>query len=153
MEIAIYSRDDQGLVTYVGSHWWPSLQDLLVYYFREDDQPEHDILVGWPHKYVTWYRGLGIGSHSAPTPPSPKVQGTDSVAAAVNSGDATFKGENDYTIHISGERGHFEKGGEAIGGLWFDDHTLIDHDGTFFLPKSVAKALRDAGYHVSEDFI
>lgn len=63
MKLNIYLRNDYGLVTYVGTQQWPSLHDLLSYYFLEDDQPEHDILVGWPHKYVTWYRVLGIGSN------------------------------------------------------------------------------------------
>lgn len=58
---------------------------------------------------------------------------------------------------------HDELGDECGGGLWFDrvaipedpvgsQLVLIDCDGTSSLPKSVAKALRDAGFIVSEDF-
>lgn len=89
-KLAIYSRDEQGMITYCGLESWSSLHALLSHYFCDTVQPQCDTLLGWPHMYVTWYRHIGIGSNSAPTPPSPKVQGADSVAAAVNSGDATL---------------------------------------------------------------
>lgn len=62
MKFAIYSRDDSGMVTYVGVQSWPSLYCLLSHYFRDDAQPEHGALLGWPHTHVTWYRDIGIGS-------------------------------------------------------------------------------------------
>lgn len=68
---------------------------------------------------------------------------------------------NGWTVHIWKDRtrGHVECNGEAIIGLWFEgegtpfeDHTLVDYDGQFSLPRRICETLRDAGVKVSEDF-
>lgn len=52
--------------------------------------------------------------------------------------------------------GYFEHntlGDGCGGGLWFDtNRELTDYDGVACLPMSVAKALRQAGFVVGEDF-
>lgn len=52
---------------------------------------------------------------------------------------------------------HFERHGEAIGGLIFDtlpggQLELIDFDGAYVLPRPVTKALRAFGFHVDTTF-
>lgn len=65
-----------------------------------------------------------------------------------------LKGDNDYTVTIRDDlcTGYFERDGQAIGGLWFEGKGLVDYDGTFSLPKSVASALRADGFIVGPEF-
>lgn len=72
--------------------------------------------------------------------------------------------EHNYTIDLTGERfetkispstnyGYFEHhrlGDNCGGGLWFNGKELVDYDGTSFLPREVAKKLREAGYEVDD---
>jgi hypothetical protein len=70
----------------------------------------------------------------------------------------------DVQVDTAAKHGYFEHHelGDGCGGeLWFADVTpdasdmkldLIDYDGVYELPKEVAKALRDGGFIVSEDF-
>lgn len=73
--------------------------------------------------------------------------------------DKRIECERNYSIvfHKDPLRGHFERDGEAIGGLWFErmtDQTLAlsDYDGTTSLPRPVLDGLRDNGYIVTPDF-
>ena len=45
---------------------------------------------------------------------------------------------------------HNELGDECGGGLWFSGKTLRDYDGVCGLPREVEKALKDAGFDMSE---
>lgn len=72
------------------------------------------------------------------------------------------QGKFDIQVDTAANYGYFEHdelGDECGGGLWFapsaafaDRLELIDCDGTAVLPKSVAKALREAGFIVGDDF-
>ena len=59
--IAIYTKDDQGLLAYHGEQQWDSLDQLLRHYSRDDETPQSEALSGWPHARVVWYGDLGIG--------------------------------------------------------------------------------------------
>jgi hypothetical protein len=96
-------------------------------------------------------------SRSAATDLNPSGGATAPVADN-NGGDLrkTYAAEGGYSVVIweCGTRGHFERNGEAIGGLWFDSaKDLIDYDGVFYLPLHVATALKTNGYTVGDDCI
>jgi len=65
-----------------------------------------------------------------------------------------------YVVHIYKDnplRGYFERNGEAIGGLWFEQSSdgiteLVDYDGVFALPADVVQALRSDGYWLEPSF-
>lgn len=61
VDIAVYVCDDSGAVQYKGVEQWDSELDFWSYYFRDDDVPAVEPLLGWPHKSVEWRRGTGIG--------------------------------------------------------------------------------------------
>ena len=48
---------------------------------------------------------------------------------------------------------HNEHGEDCGGGLWFVGKELTDYDGVFELPKTVADALIQAGYHLEPEFL
>lgn len=60
----------------------------------------------------------------------------------------------DYEICIDAKGGYgcfehiFEGEEGGAGGLWFEGCELIDYDGVFALPKSVANGLRDKDFIV-----
>lgn len=47
---------------------------------------------------------------------------------------------------------HEEYGDGMGGGLWFEGNVLVDADGTYELPKSVAAGLREMGFVVPKEF-
>lgn len=110
--------------------------------------------------------GDSYTKNSAPEPAShPSDNGADSAAAAVNSGGATSPqvlkdGRYKITIREDRKSGWWERDGEAIGHLIFDSipaHDsaaieLVDYDGVFELPKTVARLLREANIHVDTTF-
>ena len=63
MKIAFYTRDESGMISYKGIEDWPgfSLQEVLDHYFRGDETPETEQMMGWPHETVAWYGDLGVG--------------------------------------------------------------------------------------------
>ena len=69
MTVSIYTRDEQGLVTYKGSQDWSSEGHFLLHYELADVEPEEERPLGWPHTRVRWYRNpdaptsaaIGIG--------------------------------------------------------------------------------------------
>lgn len=61
MDIAIYTRDESGLVGFKGTEDWNGVRQALEYYCRDDETPETVKMMGWPHDSVTWYGDLGIG--------------------------------------------------------------------------------------------
>lgn len=70
------------------------------------------------------------------------------------------EGKFEVKVDTAAAYGHFEHdelGDERGGGLWFirpkvGPLELADYDGVPVLPKSVAKALRGAGFEVDADF-
>lgn len=71
------------------------------------------------------------------------------------------KGKFEVKVDTAAAYGYFEHdelGDERGGGLWFARSgqggalELVDFDGTATLPKSVAEALRGAGFEVDTDF-
>lgn len=72
----------------------------------------------------------------------------------------TLTAENGYEIVLSDPMNAvFSRHGEAIGHLIFErmmgpsgQFELVDYDGVYCLPRSVAKALRAAGFHVDTTF-
>lgn len=68
-------------------------------------------------------------------------------------------GYYEVKVDTSAMCGYFEHeiyGDELGGGLWFEQTdagiALIDQDGTPWLPRSVAKGLREMGFIVDKDF-
>lgn len=58
--IAIYTRDESGLITYRGKRDWDSRAQVIDYYsLPETGKSER--LLGWPHASVTWHGDLGFG--------------------------------------------------------------------------------------------
>lgn len=81
--------------------------------------------------------------------------------------DKTFRsGEFEIKVDTAARYGYFEHdelGDECGGGLWFETHSsstsgdaglvmeLIDYDGVYSLPKSVAKGLVENGYYLDPE--
>ena len=63
--LAIYTRAEDGTIAYRGYEEWESEGQCLAWHFRADEKPEKETLFGWPHKRVTWYRGIGFGGSDA----------------------------------------------------------------------------------------
>jgi hypothetical protein len=64
-------------------------------------------------------------------------------------------GAGNYTLRIdtAAQHGYFEHnelGDESAGELTFGGGELVDYDGVFALPPTVAEELRRLGYHVDE---
>lgn len=59
MQLAIYSRD-QEIISFQGVQEWDSVEQMLEYFYRLDDQPEQESLMGWGHNSVTWYGNIGV---------------------------------------------------------------------------------------------
>lgn len=60
-----------------------------------------------------------------------------------------------YTIEVdtAAQYGYFQNDETGTeGGLWFENNTLTDYDGTEVLPKTVATALRKACFVVGLEF-
>lgn len=66
MKIAIYSRDEQGLITYQGEQAWDSRQQVIEYYFL-DAKGETEQVLGWPHNAITWHGNTGFGEAAKAT--------------------------------------------------------------------------------------
>jgi hypothetical protein len=65
----------------------------------------------------------------------------------------------DVKIDTTANYGYFERKSDGEGGgLWFGNDcdtgapALIDYDGVSCLPKSIVKALRDAGYFLDSSY-
>jgi hypothetical protein len=59
-----------------------------------------------------------------------------------------------WTVGIDSKAryGYAEYNGEEFAGLWFNSRRSIeDFDGCFFIPVSLAKVIRQLGYHVPAD--
>ena len=63
--ISIYTRDDQGLITYHGPKGWSSEGAFLLHHELDDVEPEYERLQGWPHTQVRWYRHPDAMSYAA----------------------------------------------------------------------------------------
>ena len=59
--IAIYSKDDAGIITYIGVKDWTSRQQVLDHYMRADETPHTETARGWPHPSITWHGNIGFG--------------------------------------------------------------------------------------------
>lgn len=59
IKLAIYSRDESGLIRYLGVQHWESASQMLKFYGRDDKTSEQESLVGWPDSAVTWHGDLG----------------------------------------------------------------------------------------------
>jgi hypothetical protein len=58
--IAIYTRDDAGLITYLGQQDWGSRAQIIEHYYLTET-PEHERLLGWHHPSVSWHGNTGFG--------------------------------------------------------------------------------------------
>ncbi|EPC03248.1 hypothetical protein L861_23345 [Litchfieldella anticariensis FP35 = DSM 16096] len=59
--LAIYTRDEGGVIAFHGVEKWSSLQAYIVAHPELADQPaEHADLVGWPDSSLVWLGNTGI---------------------------------------------------------------------------------------------
>lgn len=58
--IAIYTRDESGLITYRGEQGWDSREQVIEYYCLSETA-ESEAMMGWPHASVSWHGSLGFG--------------------------------------------------------------------------------------------
>lgn len=65
MNLAIYHRDDQGLVTYHGEQEWDCREDVLDEYCQPRQPDETELMYGWSHPAVTWHGRIGFGEGAA----------------------------------------------------------------------------------------
>jgi hypothetical protein len=56
----IYSRDESGIMEYMGVKEFESINQVIEYYCVTDADPEVATLLGWPTKELTWYGSVGI---------------------------------------------------------------------------------------------
>lgn len=62
MLIPVYTRDENGFITYHGQQEWDAEIDFWEYYFRVGHEVEREYgLMGWPHVVVDWRGNTGIG--------------------------------------------------------------------------------------------
>lgn len=59
--IAIYTRNDDGSITYQGEQAWDSRDQVLQHFFRDDQPASSEKMEGWPHSIVTWHGDIGFG--------------------------------------------------------------------------------------------
>lgn len=62
MTIAKYTRDSDGLVSYLGLSGYATIDDALAdleSLWLDVPAPEVERLLGWPHDAVTWYGSIG----------------------------------------------------------------------------------------------
>lgn len=65
MRIEIYSRDERGIVSGPSSEdGWESVRQMLAHYFHDDETPEVEDMLGWPHSRVVWYGSIGVAEES-----------------------------------------------------------------------------------------
>jgi hypothetical protein len=75
--------------------------------------------------------------------------------AMLNFDKFTTVGKFEVRICTGEQTGYFEHatlGDEMGGGLWFENNSLTDYDGTTHLPDSVADGIRVLGFTVPSEF-
>lgn len=60
-QLAIYTRDEGGIVEGPRYQQWESKQQALEYYIRDDEPLETEHVMGWPHKAIEWHGSIGFG--------------------------------------------------------------------------------------------
>lgn len=120
MRIEIYSRDESGIVSGPSNEdGWESVQQMLAYYFRADEAPEPEDMIGWPHSRVIWYGSIGVAEESMQIDRLARAGKTmfgdrwqSDLARAIDVGDRRVR------QWISGDRG-------IPAGVWADIATLL----------------------------
>lgn len=59
MKLAIYSKSEDGLVTFRGVEDWQSPMQMLEDCRQHDCDPEPSEMVGWPDAEVIWHGNTG----------------------------------------------------------------------------------------------
>jgi hypothetical protein len=55
MALSIYTRDEQGIVSFEGQQGWSSEFQFLEHFDLLDVEPQEERVKGWPHSRVRWF--------------------------------------------------------------------------------------------------
>ncbi|MFG0229450.1 hypothetical protein [Achromobacter sp. 413638] len=59
--IEIYSKDEQGLISFHGEQGWDTREEAVDYYCQSGERTFVEQVMGWPHGAITWVGNIGFG--------------------------------------------------------------------------------------------